>query len=202
MGKINHMKRWAGGILCLFVFSLAASAGEWSGSVTSELRYFPDAPLSNEQFDGTNFSVAVEAEYFHDWDNGRQSFIFTPFFRVDQHDSERTHADIRELAWVKAADDWELRVGIRKVFWGVTEFQHLVDIINQTDQVENTDDEDALGQPMVNFALIRDWGTLDFFVLPGFRERTFAGREGRPNGALVVDTDNAQYESGAETKTY
>ena len=200
MGRINHLKKRAGAIICLFVFCLVANAGEWSGSVTSELRYFPDAPLSNEQFDGANFSVALEAEYFHDWDNGRQSFIFTPFFRADQHDSERTHADIRELAWIKAADDWELRVGIRKVFWGVTEFQHLVDIINQTDQVENTDDEDTLGQPMVNFALIRDWGTLDFFVLPGFRERTFAGREGRPNGALVVDTDNAQYESGAEER--
>lgn len=192
------MKGLSAFLLALSISS--ANAGEWSGSVTSELRYFPDDPLTDEQYDGANFSVALEAEYFHSWDDGRQSFVFTPFVRVDQHDSERTHADIRELAWIKAAEEWELRVGVRKVFWGVTEFQHLVDIINQTDQVENPDNEEKLGQPMINFALIKDWGTVDFFVLPGFRERTFAGREGRPKGALTVDTDNAEYESGAEDK--
>jgi len=54
-------------------------------------------------------------------------------------------------------------------FWGVTEFQHLVDIINQTDLVENIDTEDKLGQPMINLALINDWGTVDLFIMPYFR---------------------------------
>ena len=63
------------------------------------------------------------------------------------------HGDIRELAYVHASDDWELRLGIRKEFWGVTEFQHLVDVINQTDGVEDFDGEDKLGQQMVNLII-------------------------------------------------
>jgi hypothetical protein len=93
---------------------------------------------------------------------------------------------------------WELRVGIGKVFWGVTEFVHLVDIINQTDLVENIDGEDKLGQPMVHFSYPGDWGVLDFFLLPYFRERTYPGKEGRLRLPVKVDADNPEYESGAE----
>ncbi len=83
------------------------------------------------------------------------------------------------------------------MFWGVTESQHLVDLINQTDLVENPDGEDKLGQPMVNVSFIRDWGIVDVFIMPFFRERTYPGPGGRLRPQLVVDTDNAQFESGA-----
>lgn len=192
------MKRyWA---LYLALCTVTTQAGEWSGSLAAEWRYFPHEPFGQEQFEHNNLSLALNAEYVHSWDDYRQVFAFAPFVRVDQHDSERTHADIRELAYVRAFEAWELRLGIRKVFWGVTEFQHLVDIINQTDLVENPDGEDKLGQLMFNIALIRDWGTLDMFILPGFRERTFPGAEGRLHGGIYVDTDQVQYESGAEEK--
>ncbi|MFN2337632.1 MAG: hypothetical protein ABR544_01520, partial [Gammaproteobacteria bacterium] len=62
------------------------------------------------------------------------------------------------------------------------------------------DGEDKLGQPMVNLALVREWGTLDLFLLPGFRERTFPGIEGRLRPALVVDTEQAVYESAREER--
>ena len=58
-------------------------------------------------------------------------------------------------------DGAELRAGIGRVFWGVTESYHLVDVINQTDLVENVDRKDKLGQPLVNFTLVRDWGALE-----------------------------------------
>lgn len=173
---------------------------DWSGYVALESRWFPHSALDPEQFDGLQTSLAVEPEYYRRWDDGRQTFVFKPFARLDQRDNERTHADIRELAWLYAADDWELRAGIRKVFWGVTESVHLVDIINQTDFVENPDTEDKLGQPMINLALIRDWGNLDLFLLPGFRERTFPGEDGRLRTQPLVDTDLARYESSAEDK--
>ncbi len=95
------------------------------------------------------------------------------------------------------ADRFELRTGIRKVFWGVTESQHLVDIINQTDNLENPDGEEKLGQPMVNVSLWRDWGVLDFYMLIGFRERAFLGESGRPRLPFLVDEDAAIFESGA-----
>ncbi|OMH32129.1 hypothetical protein [Motiliproteus sp. MSK22-1] len=171
---------------------------EFSGKVGYEARAFFNDALHAGQPGNSNSSVFVEPEFYWQWNNGDDSLTFVPYLRADEHDSRRSHADIRELAWIHVGDDWELRTGIRKVFWGVTEFQHLVDVINQTDSVEDTDGEDKLGQQMVNLSLVRDWGILDFYLMPGFRERTFAGTEGRLRGSLVVDTDNVSYESSAE----
>ncbi len=165
--------------------------------MAGELRLFPAEPAYEEQH-GDDLSLTLEPEYYHQWEKRDQSITFHPFLRLDLQDPERTHADIREFYWQKAADKWELRLGLRKVFWGVTESQHLVDIINQTDLVEDPDGEDKLGQPMLNLALIGNWGTLDLFLLAGFRERTFPGDHGRLRPPLPVDTDHPEYESGAE----
>ena len=183
-----------------FITSFPVSAGEWTGYAGLELRYFTQHALDGRQDYSTNFSAVFEPEYYHEWDDGRQLIAFVPFFRVDEQDNNRTHFDIRELTYLKAAESWELRLGVRKVFWGVLEFQHLVDIINQTDLVENIDTEDKLGQPMVNLALIHDWGTLDLFVLPWFRERIFPGTHGRLRTQPPVIEDRARFESPAGEK--
>ena len=182
------------------LFFPPVAANEWSGFAGIELRYFTQDALDDQQDYSNNISFVVEPEFYHEWDSGRQSIAFVPFFRLDQHDSNRTHFDIRELTYLKAADSWELRLGVRKVFWGVIEFQHLVDIINQTDLVENIDTEEKLGQPMINLALIRDWGTVDLFVMPYFRERTFPGRKGRLRTQPPIDADLSQFESDAKEK--
>ncbi len=141
-------------------------------------------------------SVSLRLEYHRSWDDERSSVTFVPFLRWDAVDDERTHADVREFYYSRVGDDWELHLGARQIFWGVTEFNHLVDVINQTDLVENVDGEDKLGQPMAQLSLVRDWGILDLFLLTGFRERTFAGEDGRLRLPLPVD-DDARYASGA-----
>ncbi len=178
-----------------------AAGGEWdfSASVAGELRAFPNAPAFDEQ-DDTRLSpsIAVEPEVVYEW-NGRDDRItFVPFGRWDAHDDNRSHVDLRELNWLHVGDDWDSVVGVDKVFWGVTESRHLVDIINQDDAVEDIDGEDKLGQPMLNLNLFRDWGTLSGFILPGFRERTFRSNDARLRGSLPVDDDNADFESNAE----
>jgi len=173
-----------------------ATAHELSGYVAAETRLFFNSPAFDKQ-ENHSGSVLAQPEYYHEWESG-SSFTFTPFMRVDSADPERTHFDLRELNCLWLEDTWELRVGIGKVFWGTTEFVHLVDIINQTDLVESINEEDKLGQPMVHLSVPRDWGTLDMFVLPYFRERTFPGRRGRLRTGLVVDTDNPRFTSAAE----
>ncbi|MBL4851126.1 MAG: hypothetical protein JKY90_02425 [Gammaproteobacteria bacterium] len=173
--------------------------GELSGFAALEYRYFPQQARSVQQSD-SNISFSLQPELYYSWDKGKQSLLITPFIRLDQNDNERSHADIRELLYEIVADRWELRVGIGKVFWGTTESQHLVDIINQTDLIENLDTEDKLGQPMINLALVQPAGTLDLFLLPGFRERTFPGVDGRLRSIPVVDSNNPIYESSAEEK--
>jgi len=186
-------------VSCLTVgFTNLAGASEFEvrGNLELQGRFFIEDALFPSQHD-TDFSLAAAPEFFWSWNNGDDSLEFVPSLRVDQHDDERTHGDIRELSWIHVADDWESRVGVRRVFWGVTEFQHLVDIINQSDSVEDVDNEDKLGQPMVNLSLVKDWGIVDFYILPYFRERTFAGEEGRP-GLPFINTDDALYQSSDE----
>ena len=136
-----------------------------------------------DRFEG---SLSAGFEWLREWDDGRQAITLVPFFRYDSADDRRTHGDLREAFWSRIGDDWELHVGARRVFWGVTEFRHLVDIVNQTDLVENIDGEDKLGQPMVQLSLVRDFGLLDLYLLTGFRERTFPGSDGRLRPALPV----------------
>lgn len=196
---LNFMKIAFSALSILFLCLQLAdplSAFEINGSVSAEARLFFNAPLYPEQ-ERNNGSFALAPEFYHESDSG-SSFIFTPFYRVDSADSERTHFDIRELNVLLVGDPWELRLGVGKVFWGVTEFVHLVDIINQTDLVESIRGEDKLGQPMAHLSIPSDYGVFDFFILPYFRERTFPGLEGRLRAALVVDTDNPLYESSHE----
>ena len=182
-------------IIMALASSKLTSANDWRGNITIETRSFFEAATSSRQSD-SNVSAFAEIEYYHTLDNGIDNIVATPFVRVDESDDERSHADFRELAWLRYEDNYELRVGLGKVFWGVAESRHLVDIVNQTDAVENTDGEDKLGQPMVNFSYLTDEnGTLDFFVLPYFRERTFASLDGRPSLPVRVDIDNPVYQS-------
>jgi hypothetical protein len=184
-------------IVLFFMFGLVNStvavSHELSGHILLGERLFFQDPLYPEQKNNNTF-VTIQPEYYNEWESG-SSFTATLFASIDSVDSERTHFDIRELNYLLLNDLWELRVGISKVFWGVTEFVHLVDIANQTDLVESLDGEEKLGQPMVAFSLPMDWGTIDLFLLPYFRERTFPGPDGRPRSQLEVDTDNAEYES-------
>jgi len=176
----------------------APAAGQTlGGSVAAEIRAYPRTPVVAGQRQA-NVSVKLAPEY--EWVLGDQRIVAAPFARWDQTDAARTHWDVRELLWEYAADAWEIRAGIGRVFWGVTESQHLVDIVNQTDFVENLDGEDKLGQPMVQLGLFPSWGIVDVFVLPGFRTRTFPGRSGRPQFPLPVAVDDAVFESPAGRK--
>ena len=183
-------------LMALVACQSRAADFELQGAVAAEARVFFERAQFPGQH-GANGSAALSPEFYWSWEEGAQSLLFAPFLRVDQGDSRRSHADVRELLWTTAAESWEFRAGIGRVFWGVAESNHLVDIINQTDLVENLDTEDKLGQPMLNLALVRDWGTLDIFVLPGFRERTFSGKSGRLRTQLRVDTSSAQFDSAA-----
>jgi len=200
MNKINK------NLILAFTLSLAsllphttvADEFEVSGRIGFEQRYFTEQGQFDNQLEHNQASVFIEPEFYWGWNQGSDSLTFKPFYRQDSVDDERSHGDIRELSYIHASDNWELRAGIRREFWGVTEFQHLVDVINQTDGVEDTDGEDKLGQVMVNLSLVQDWGIVDIYLLPKFRARPFVGEESRFRGEVLVDNDNISYQSSAE----
>lgn len=186
----------------LYIFMLivpSSFAGTWEtiNIIGTETRVFTQNSIYPEQHDDVYFSASYQAELrWQNDDNQRVSAI--GFTRYDAFDKQRSHSDIRELYWALDADTWSLLIGINKVFWGVTESRHLVDIINQTDQVEDIDQEDKLGQVMVHLNKQYDWGLVDFFLLPYFRPSTTIGAEGRFRGPLIIDNDKAEYENDDE----
>ena len=183
-------------VLILASFADLAQA-DFSGNVAVEAFLFPQEGQFDQQFDN-NLTLSFKPKWTGDWNDGDDSWSAEFFMRADDKDDERNHADIRELLWLKVDGDNEWRVGINTMFWGVVESQHLVDVINQIDQVEGIDGEEKLGQPMIHLKRYQDWGVVDFLILPGFRERTFQGVEGRPRTPIIVDGDNATYQSSDE----
>jgi hypothetical protein len=121
--------------------------------------------------------------------------VATPFLKWDQNDDHRSHGDLRELYWHRQGDAWSLLVGLNKVFWGVAEARHVIDIINQTDLVESPFAEEKLGQGMVNFRYFSGVGTFDAFLLTGFRDRTFPDDDARLRGASPIDADSPVFEA-------
>jgi hypothetical protein len=186
------MKKYS--FVFLLLLSDISAAGEWRGNAVVDYHWF----VNEGSFPGqqkTYLSAAIEPEYLFDWNDGYDLFSFKGFYRQDQYDDARTRGDLRELSWLHVGEDWEITVGVSKVFWGVTESLHLIDVINQSDTVENLDGEDKLGQAMINVTFIRDWGVVSAFVLPGFRERTFPGVNGRPRFGIEIDTGLSVYQS-------
>lgn len=179
-------------VLSVTLVSASAQGWEFEGEVFSQLRLFGEAPDYPGQA-SQNQSIAVELSAYHEFSKAL-SFEFVPFFRQDFQDDERSHGDIRQAYALWAGSNVEVGVGINKVFWGVTEAQHLVDIINQTDAIEALDQEEKLGQPMLSLSLPIANGLVDIYLMPYFRERTFAGKDGRLRPAIVIDTDNPVYE--------
>lgn len=147
-------------------------------------------PTSSEKF-----ALSLTPQFKQQIDSKGIYLTFEPFFRWDQKDDERTHADIGEFKLLKVYDQWEIEAGASKVFWGVAESNHLVDIINQTDYLEGIDGEDKLGQPLLRLSRIFEQTTLDAYILTGFRERAFLGPQSRFALPFTVDTDAAVFES-------
>ena len=168
------------------------------GELAMQGRYFWQQAAYPAQTDSTT-SISTLLTAYVPWNDERDALVASVFGRWDSQDSERSHVDIRELKYFHVGEGWEVHAGIDKVFWGQAESLHLVDVVNQTDLVEHPDTEDKLGQPMLRLATNGGWGNLDVFVMPYFRERTFAGPEGRLRLPVLINTDDdALYESADE----
>lgn len=170
---------------------------ELTGRVDLEVLQFPTSPQhAGQDTRRTQPSMKLSPEFYLDWNDGDDSLTVAPILRLDAVDRTRGHADLRELIWLHVDDGWTVRAGVGTIFWGATESRHLVDIVNQTDLVEDPGGEEKLGQPMVNLAYQLEDGEVSLYWLPAFRERTFPGGDGRFRGAVVVDTTRAAFPDG------
>ncbi len=171
-------------------------AAEIDGNLAIEGFLFLSDPAWRDQ-EKHSVSLAATVEFYHAFENNL-SLTIDGFYRLDSQDKERSHGDLRQAEFLYYTDSFEITAGLGRVFWGATEFVHLVDIINQTDQVDALDGEQKLGQPMIHLTVPKEWGVVEAFALPWFRERTFPGANGRFRTPLPVNTNLTQYESSSK----
>ena len=183
--------------LFLISFFILPIKAEFIGEISLDNRhFFNDGALGQ---DNNHSSVSFSPEIFENLEDDR-IFHFKAKLRDDNKDTERNLVDVQELYFIEIGESKEIKYGISKEFWGVTETSHRVDIINQTDTTESFDGEDKLGQPMIKVSLERNWGNIDLYALLGFRERTYSGDKGRLRLPVLIDTDSPIYESSAKNK--
>jgi hypothetical protein len=183
----------------LSIFSQETTAWETDFSVELELEqrvFFNEGLYPGQKQFFT--SGAIIPEFSLESADGKHLISTKLFGRVGQHDPNRSHFDVRELFYTYKGKNWNLSVGSKIVFWGVTESNHLVDIINQTDQVEGVDGEDKLGQPMIQFTKNTNFGTFELYYLPYARRRVFSGEKGRFRFPEVIEKEEIPFEDSTE----
>ena len=152
----------------------------FSNGTTTNEKFFPSIELnakSNTIIENDLFDVSI-------------------FGKINKESNIDNHFDIRELSWSHIGDNWETKVGISKVFWGITESYNVVNVVNQIDQMESMSGDEKLGQPIVSISTERDYGAFTFMYLPYFRERVFPQKNQRFSLPLDVDNNSGTYNNG------
>ena len=183
-------------ILVMSILPAQLVFGDIIGELKFDNRYFFNVGLQDQKKNHSSFSFSPEIFK----DDSNRIFHFKAKLRKDSEDSGRNLNDIQELYLINIFEDKEIKFGVSKEFWGVTETSHRVDIVNQTDFTEGFDGEEKLGQPMIKISFERPWGLLDIYALLGFRERNFSGIKGRLRSPLSINEKNSLYSSSSKNK--
>lgn len=163
-----------------------------------ENRVFFEDPQFQDQFETLQGGLVLTGDLRWTSKDRRTRIQFEPYVRLDSQDEERTYVDIREATVSVRRGDWDVLFGVGQVFWGVAESRNVVDIINQFDTAEDFDQGEKLGQPLLRVSRRGDFGTLEAYYLPYFREQRFIGEDGRLRFDPVIDGDEAAFERGGE----
>jgi len=182
-----------------FVGHAAANGFDFTPEVALELRLFPEDPQFTGQTGALQSGLILSGDGRWISRDRDTRILFEPYIRLDAEDNERNYFDLREASIRHEINrDWDILFGISQVFWGVAESRNVVDVINQFDTIEDIDEGEKLGQPMIRLSRRGDLGTIEAYYLPVFRERRFPGVDGRLRADPVVDNDTARYERGGE----
>ncbi len=187
-------------VYCCFllnVFNLKAD-DEFQFDFSVETISFLNSSDNEKQSD--NYLLLYLKPEYYKTINSNSSLLFDFSIRTANGYENNINLDVQECYYAYNRASWELLIGVNKVFWGVTEYAHIVDIINQTDTILNTERDRKLGQPMIKFSVFGDYGNIDAFVLPYFRERLYSTESGRLRSRLIVDTSKTIYQDDYEYK--
>jgi hypothetical protein len=204
-------------IRILFIYALLTAlllpcvfAQKITGLISAEGRVYGDEPILPGQEEVKNNptlpgkailypAATLEPKFSYKWETAKVDLNLQPYFRYDRYDSNRTLLDFKSAKLGYGIGSWYFKVGYDVEFWGVLEFQNLVDILNQTDLPYDFLSKRKLGQPMASASWVSDWGTVDAYALLFFQPKSFPGRAGRSRPPYPI-LEAAIYESELESR--
>jgi len=172
-------------LLSLSVLPTPGTA-QWRASAALEGLAYP-----GDDRDGPDLDLLATARGALTLGHGPSSLFVEPFMLLNLTGG-RARFDLTELAWVASLGGWEISAGSRTVAWGVTESTSAVDVINQRLPRATARGFRRLGQLQLSAARFFSAGTLEAWILPGFRERPMDGFEGRLWGEGPVSDESVR----------
>lgn len=182
----------------IFSVPVAAQRLDIQPEIQIENRFFFEDPGFPDQFRTFQGGLILTGDLRWTSKDRNTRIQFEPYLRLDTQDAERSYFDVREAAISRRYGDWDVLLGAGQVFWGVAESRNVVDIINQFDTVEDFDQGEKLGQPLVRVSKRGNFGTLEAYYLPFFRKQRFIGQDGRLRFDPIIDGDDETYERSGE----
>ena len=193
-------KKWqcSKALSCFGLFSLLysthlqAEIGEFSGWLNGQGRYYTETGESVEE--QAYPSAAFQINYSQTLSDSDQ-LIIGLFGRGDSVDDQRNYLDVREFLWLHQSDDYQFRLGVGQVSWGVNELFKITELINQKDRAE-LPFQRKLGQPMASVSFY--WGDdlIELYTLYDVRDAWFPGEDGRLRYPILVDPNEQAYDRG------
>ena len=165
----------------------------FEGEIGTTLRYFPSDGLYVGQ-DSSGISPIVDGRlsFSNELENGQVVLELSGRYNTR---SKEGYADIPRGYFQYFGNGFDVLVGSNIEYWGVSESQQVVDVINQTYNLGNPVDQQSLGQPMINVNVYTGMNSsLSFYALLGFRERDFGDRDTRFRSPLGTNEDFAFFE--------
>ena len=120
------------------------------------------------------------------WADGAWQFVASPVLDAEGAGNGRSQVGFDALHVAARVDGMSFKAGLSKLFWGVTESRHLVDVVNPPDLAHHYAAEQRLATAMLYLALPTPAGQLETLLLPWERDPRFPGPHGRPRTALPI----------------
>ena len=179
----------------LFIGLLAAQPatadGELNAKLIADFRFYPD---SNAGTIDSGQSLELNIDAYQDF--GAARGVLELVARIDGQDSGRRILEARQAYISTEIGGFEVYLGNRQEFWGKAESTNIVDVVNQQDAAADQGGAGKLGAPSVSIERYADYGDLQFWYMPNFRELTFNDADAHPSGELPVKAARYQRSEG------
>ena len=178
--------------ICMMLSQSAVADGNLNTKLIADFRLYPN---SNAGTNDSGQSLELNIDAYKDF--GAARAVLELVARFDDQDSGRRILDARQAYISSEIGAFEIYVGNRQEFWGKAESKNIVDLVNQQDVAADQGGAGKLGAPSLSVERYTEYGDLQVWYMPKFRELTFNDSNAHPSGQLLIKP--ARYQRSEES---